>query len=360
MSPAETFSAPHRRFNPLSGAWTLVSPNRAKRPWSGQVEDIPKEVQHSYDANCYLCAGNTRVSGTVNPDYKGPYVFENDHAALTAPNGISQSSGPADPKDLFRGEVANGHCQVICYSEDHSLTMAEMEEEQIQQIITTWIKLHRGYEDSFQVVQLFENKGAINGCSNPHPHGQVWASDHIPTDIQVEHMNQRAYFSKNETPLLLDYVHQELSKQDRLVCVNKDWIALVPYWASWPFEILIAPRTHQAKMQHLSPKMQRTLAALLKRITVKYDNLFKTSFPYSMGWHQAPNKSTSNSAPSDEDAWLLHGHFYPPLLRSSTIKKFMVGYELLAEVQRDMTPEQAAEMLRSCSDIHYTQCSSHD
>lgn len=344
MSDETSNSNPHRRYNPLSNKWVLVSPHRGKRPWNGKVETSPPLVQASHDDDCYLCAGNTRASGAKNENYKDCFIFDNDFSALQK-NEISMP--PTDT--LFRSEVVSGECKVLCYSPHHSKTIPEMELDGIEKIIDAWCLLYTDLEKKYQWVQIFENKGEINGCSNPHPHGQVWASSHMPGEVEQETIQQSAYFSSHNKPLLLDYLEEEIEKKERIVCINDDWVVVVPYWASWPFETLLMPRAHVTHMNDLNKKQKQSLAKILRELTIRYDNLFNISFPYSMGWHCRPSDGLT------PEHWLMHAHFYPPLLRSATIQKFMVGYELLAETQRDITPEQAAEMLRNSSTIHYTQ-----
>lgn len=333
---------PHRRYNPLSDKWVLVSPQRNNRPWNGKIE-VPKTLPGaSHDEECYLCPGNTRTSGITNDQYTDCFIFDNDYPAIKP--GVS---GTLSSETLFQSQSVSGECKVICYSPDHSKTLPELELESIIKIINTWRSIYTELEEKYKWVQIFENKGEINGCSNPHPHGQIWASNHIPDEIDGEDKNQQAYFNKNNRPLLLDYVNEEIEKKDRIVCKNDEWVCLVPYWASWPFETMLLPRLPIGHMNDLNDDQIKSLAEILKNLTTRYDNLFKTSFPYSMGWHCRPPEEANS------EYWVMHGHFYPPLLRSATIQKFMVGYELLAETQRDITAEQAAEMLRKASDIHY-------
>lgn len=336
---------PHRRFNPLTNDWILVSPHRAKRPWQGQVEKTAGENRPAYDPGCYLCAGNERAGGKFNPDYKGTFVFTNDFSALLT----DTPEGGADESELFRAKSERGICKVICFSENHSLTIPEMEVEDIRKVVDVWCGQYEELVQSEFVnyVQIFENKGAIMGCSNPHPHGQIWSSSSIPVEPAKELNTQKDYFDKKGRTLLSDYLKAELDKKERLVAVNDHFVALVPYWAVWPFETMIVSRRPMQNILQLTDDERTALADIYKQLTVKYDNLFEVSFAYSAGLHQAPTDG------NDYPEWHLHMHFYPPLLRSATVKKFMVGYEMLASPQRDITAEQAARRLRELSDIHY-------
>ncbi|WP_108125597.1 UDP-glucose--hexose-1-phosphate uridylyltransferase [Saccharospirillum mangrovi] len=337
---------PHRRYNPLNDDWILVSPHRAKRPWQGQTEAASNAVLPSYDPQCYLCPGNTRVSGETNPAYSGTYVFENDFGALM-PDTPKASHPQTDP--LFRAEPETGVARVLCYSPDHSLTLPELPLPAIRALVDTWVDQLTELGQHYRWVQLFENKGTVMGCSQPHPHGQVWANQHLPSLPAHEDASQRRYTAEHRSPMLLDYARREAADGRRTLVQNEHWIAVVPYWASWPFESLVMPLTHRRHLDDLTDAEKDSLADLLKRLTSRYDNLFQTSFPYSMGWHGAPCGDT------ERDHWQVHAHFYPPLLRSATVRKFMVGYEMLAEAQRDLTPEQAAERLRAVSDRHYRE-----
>jgi len=336
---------PHRRYNPLTGQWILVSPHRAKRPWQGQVEALEEEVRNSYEADCFLCAGNTRVSGDINPDYQQTFVFANDHAALMSDTPAAPT--PADP--LFISQSARGEARVICFSPDHSKTLPEMAAEDIRAVIDEWDEQDRELGERYPWVQLFENKGAMMGCSQPHPHGQIWANSFLPNEIAREDENLRSYYAQHGSSLLVDYAQREAADGARTVVETQHWIAVVPYWAAWPFETLLLLKRHVLRIGELSSEERDDLATALKKLTSRYDNLFQCSFPYSMGWHGAPHIEGELSH------WQLHAHFYPPLLRSATVRKFMVGYEMLAESQRDLTAEQAAERLRAVSDIHYRE-----
>lgn len=336
---------PHRRFNPLTGQWVLVSPHRAKRPWQGQVEKAAPDDRPAHDPDCFLCAGNTRVNGEKNPDYQGTFVFTNDFAALMTDTPASPQS--EDP--LFQCESARGTSRVICFSPDHSKTLPELPVPAIRQVIDTWCEQVAELSKDYVWVQVFENKGAAMGCSNPHPHGQIWANSFIPNELAREEQTQKQWLTDKRTPMLLDYAQKEQQSGERIVVETEHWIAVVPYWAAWPFETLLLPKAHVRRLTELSDEQKQDLALALKQLTSRYDNLFQCSFPYSMGWHGAPFTE------DDMEYWQLHAHFYPPLLRSATVRKFMVGYEMLAETQRDLTPEQAAERLRAVSDIHYKE-----
>ncbi len=340
---------PHRRYNALTGEYVLVSPHRAKRPWQGQVEKTPQETRPQYEPTCYLCPGNTRMGGNVNPTYEHTYVFPNDFSAILPDTPEAEES--AHP--LLKLESVKGICKVICFSPRHDLTLPEMAVPDIRRVVDTWADLIIDLGRTYRWVQLFENKGAVMGCSMPHPHGQVWAGSALPNEPAKEERQQRDYFIEHHSPLLVDYAALEAEQQERLVVENEHWLAVVPYWAVWPFETLLLPRRHVLRLPDLNEAERDALAAILQRLLIKYDNLFETSFPYSMGWHGAP--TGPGAADEDNGHWQLHAHFYPPLLRSATVKKFMVGYEMLAEAQRDLTAEQAAERLRALPDVHYKQ-----
>ncbi|MCX9146082.1 UDP-glucose--hexose-1-phosphate uridylyltransferase [Erythrobacter sp. WG] len=332
---------PHRRFNPLTGGWVQVSPQRMGRPWQGEVSE-PDPPPPAYDPTCYLCPGNARVGGETNPAYEGVHVFDNDFPALLDEPGSAAGDDP-----LFRAEASGGVSRVICFSPDHGRSLPRLSPAQIRAVIDTWADQTAELGARFAHVQVFENKGAMMGCSNPHPHGQVWATAHVPQEPAAEDARQRAYLAEHGRAMLLDVAEREAAGE-RTLEVNADWLAIVPFWAAWPFETLLLPRFRVARMPDLAPTQRDSLAAILKALTTRYDNLFRTSFPYSMGWHGAP----FTDEPADH--WQLHAHFYPPLLRSASVRKFMVGYEMLAEPQRDLTPERAAEMLRGVSGIvHY-------
>ena len=333
---------PHRRFNPLTNEWVLVSPHRAKRPWQGQVEELNEEQKSAYDETCFLCAGNRRINGEINDNYQSTFVFPNDFAALKQDTPLIKTNDP-----LFKMATEQGESRVICFSPDHSKTLAELSIAEISKVVNTWQEQYAELGKDYNWVQVFENKGSAMGCSNPHPHGQIWAQQQLPSLVEKKNHAQQEYLKNQKSNLLQDYVDKELVSEERIVVVNKDWLVVVPYWAAWPFETLLLPRFPVQRMTELSRIQQLSLAETLQQITIKYDNLFNCSFPYSMGWHGAPFDGEQH------DAWTLHASFYPPLLRSATVRKFMVGYEMMAEAQRDLTPEQAAERLRALPDVHY-------
>lgn len=332
---------PHRRLNPLTGEWVLVSPHRMKRPWQGQVEKAPPDSRPAYDPTCYLCPGNGRSGGAQNPKYEQTFVFGNDFAALLPAAPPTASDNPL----LQTGHV-EGDCRVMCFSPRHDLTLPEMDVADVRTVIDVWANQTSELGQRYPWVQVFENKGAMMGCSNPHPHCQIWGVSTLPNEAKIEDENQRRYFAENGRLLLIDYVRLEEEKRARIVVENDDWLAVVPYWAAWPFEMMLLPRFAVQRLPDLTDSQRDTLAHILKQLLIRYDNLFETSFPYSMGWHGAPFLD-------DVAHWQLHAHFYPPLLRSATVKKFMVGYEMLGETQRDLTAEQAAARLSELPDVHY-------
>lgn len=338
---------PHRRLNPLTGEYVLVSPHRTKRPWQGRQERPAQEDRPPYDPTCYLCPGNTRASGEQNPNYTGTFVFTNDYAALLP--DVPDSPPPDNP--LLVAQAVRGTGRVLCFSPRHDLTLPLMPLEEIRRVVDLWAAQISELGARYRWVQVFENKTEMMGASNPHPHGQIWASDFLPNQIALEDRHQRAYYEKHGSPLLLDYARLEIERGERVVVANELWLAVVPYWAVWPFETLLMPRLHTLRLPDLDNAGRDSLADILKRLITKYDNLFEVPFPYSMGWHAAPNDG------GDNRHWQLHAHFYPPLLRSATVRKWMVGYEMLAEAQRDITPEQAADRLRAQSETHYRETS---
>jgi UDPglucose--hexose-1-phosphate uridylyltransferase len=336
---------PHRRFNALTGEFILISPHRTKRPWQGRQEGAARETRPAYDPKCYLCPGNDRAGGLKNPVYSTSYVFTNDFAAIL-PNGESST---ASDDGLLRSQPISGTCRVICFSPRHDWTLPEMPDDAVRGVVDVWAEQAEELGRDYRWVQVFENKGDIMGCSNPHPHGQIWASDFIPNEPAKEDRQQLAHFRQHGSQLLLDYLRIEVQQYERIVVENDDWVALIPYWATWPYEILLLPRRHVLRLPDLTDSERTSLAKILKWLLTRYDNLFEVSFPYSMGWHGAPSDA------GDFECWQLHAHFCPPLLRSATVKKFMVGYEMLAEAQRDLTPEHAAQTLRNQSEIHFKE-----
>jgi UDPglucose--hexose-1-phosphate uridylyltransferase len=336
---------PHRRLNALTGDWILVSPHRTKRPWKGKMETPPVEQRPIYDPACYLCPGNERAGGYRNPKYDSTFVFTNDFAALLPDTPLDLP----ETHPLMQADPERGTCRVICFSPRHDVTLPEMDLQDIRRVVDMWAEQAEELGQTYRWVQIFENKGSIMGCSAPHPHGQIWAGSALPNEPAKEKVRQKAYFEETGNVLLMDYIKLETEQQIRIVAENDRWMVVVPYWALWPFETLLLPKRHVLRLPDLTDDERDALADIMKRFLSKYDNLFQASFPYSMGWHAAPN---------DDDAyeyWQLHAHYYPPLLRSATVKKFMVGYEMLAEAQRDITAEQAAERLRNLPDVHYRQ-----
>lgn len=338
---------PHRRLNALTGEWLLVSPHRAKRPWQGQREAKPALERPAYDPKCYLCPGNTRANGEQNPPYTATYIFDNDFAALL-PDALA---GEWSAGELLQARAERGRCRVICFSPRHDRSLAEMSTAEIRPVVDVWADIYAelAAQPEIGYVQIFENKGEMMGCSNPHPHGQVWATEHVPMEPAKELAQQRAYHERTGGCLLCDYLAKELELNERIVCANDHFVALVPFWAVWPFETLVLPRRHAGALPALNGDERDALADLFRRVTVRYDNLFETSFPYSMGWHQAPTDGEAH------EEWHLHAHFYPPLLRDAEVKKFMVGFEMLGNPQRDITAETAAARLRALPDEHFRQ-----
>jgi UDPglucose--hexose-1-phosphate uridylyltransferase len=338
---------PHRRFNALNGSWVLVSPHRTQRPWQGQVERAAHGMQPAYDPDCYLCPGNARAGGVRNPAYTSTFVFDNDFAALLP-------ATPAEKWDrggLLIAEGAPGVCRVACFSPRHDLTVARMSLADLALVVDLWIAQHAELArlPNIRHVQIFENRGEMMGASNPHPHCQIWASSSIPGESAAEQREQTAWQAIRGSCLLCDYLALEEKSGERLVCQNESFAALVPFWAVWPFETMVISRRHLGGMDELDERERRDLADILKRITTRYDNVFEAPFPYSMGFHQRPSDGAAHPE------WHFHAHFFPPLLRSATIRKFMVGFELLGFPQRDLTAESAAERLRAMPEVHYLE-----
>lgn len=336
----------HLRYNPLRDSWVLVSAHRMKRPWAGQLEEASEDHTARHDPSNPLCPGSTRANGQINPDYDSTYVFDNDFPALQP-----DAPGPgSEQHPLFQSKAARGVCKVMCFHPWSDVTLPLMKRDEIVKVIDKWADLIEDLGSTYPWVQIFENKGAMMGCSNPHPHCQVWASNFLPNEPALSDRCQREHMKKHGEPLLLQYARQEADRQERVVVQSPDWLAVVPYWATWPFQTLLLPRRHVLRMTDLTAGEREGLADIMKRLLTKYDNLFETSFPYSMGWHGAPTGPHLKEAQSH---WQLHAHYYPPLLRSASVRKFMVGYEMLAQEQRDLTPEQAAERLRNLPEEHY-------
>jgi len=328
-------SDPHRRYNPLTREWVLVSPHRTDRPWQGQVEDTPPEQLPDYDPKCYLCPGNARAGGKHNPPYTSTFVFDNDFAALKPDTPAER----AELEGLLIAEAEPGICRVVCFSPRHNLTLANMDQPSVRTVVDTWVEqyFHLGTHPLINYVQIFENRGVMMGCSNPHPHCQIWSSHRLPNEVAKEQESLLAAGSC----LICEYARIETGAKLRIVDQNDAFLSIVPFWAIWPFELIVIPRRHMTALDELTLVERDALADILRLITARYDRLFKVSFPYSMGFHQRP----TDGAPHDE--WHMHLHFYPPLLRSATVRKFLVGYEMLAMPQRDITPESAAERLRA-------------
>ncbi len=337
----------HRRYNPLTGDWVLVSPHRTKRPWQGKVEKVNTTPRPQYDEKCYLCPGNERAGGMKNPDYEDVFVFQNDFSALVP----DIPSGSFIKGEFFKAISERGLCKVICFSPRHDLTIPQMDVKNIKKVVDLWCNEFKeiGGLDYINYVQIFENKGDIMGCSNPHPHGQIWGQVSVPDEPAKEMVMQKAYYDKNGTTLLGDYLKEELEAKERVLIENEHFVALVPFWAVWPYETMIVSKREVSDLLKLSDEERLALADIYKKLTIRYDNLFEVSFPYSAGLHQAPTDG------EEHPEWHLHMHFYPPLLRSATVKKFMVGYEMLANPQRDITAEQSAEKLRALPDTHYSE-----
>jgi UDPglucose--hexose-1-phosphate uridylyltransferase len=336
---------PHRRYNPLTGEWLLVSPHRAKRPWQGQVEKIREDKLPEYDPGCYLCPGNTRAGGVKNPDYKGTFVFINDFSSLKP----EIPAGRYKDGETFIAESERGLCKVVIFSPRHDLTLPEMDKGSIKKVIDVWQReyLEIGGLDYINYVQIFENKGGVMGCSNPHPHGQIWAQESIPAEPSKECYHLKKFYNTHRRSMLSVYLEKEMEKGERLVIENDRFVVVSPFWGIWPFETLIISKRHLQNIGVMSEEEKQSFAEILQRLTIIYDNLFEVSFPYSAGIHQSPTDG------KDHPEWHFHMHFYPPLLRSATIKKFMVGYEMLANPQRDITPEISTKRLRELPEVHY-------
>ena len=330
---------PHRRFNPLTGEWVLVSPHRTARPWQGQVEESGAATQPEYDPHCYLCPGNERAGGVRNPTYASTFVFDNDFAALKpdTPRYRYEDDG------LLIAETEPGVCRVVCFSPRHNLTIANMELADLRRVVDVWTAqfIELGAMPLINYVQIFENRGAMMGASNPHPHCQIWSNYAIPNEVAKETAAQESWRRSRGSCLLCDYTRREQASGERVVEENESFLTVVPFWAIWPFETMVLPKRHVTGLDGLSDVERDGLADILKRTTARYDRLFQVSFPYSAGFHQRPTDG------AEHEEWHLHAHFSPPLLRSATVRKFLVGYELLATPQRDLTAETAAERLRA-------------
>lgn len=338
-------SNPHTRLNILTGERVLVSPHRTKRPWQGKVEETAPDNRPEYEPKCYLCPGNKRADGETNPAYESSFVFNNDFAALLTDTPAAKYN----EDDLLVAENQKGICRVISFSPKHNLTLPQMSTNEIEAVVEVWQAEFNelAKNEWIKYIQIFENKGDIMGCSNPHPHGQIWATNDIPLEITKETERQKSYFAAHGESLLSAYLRLELKKQERILFENDHFVVLVPFWAVWPYETMIVSKRHITSIKFFTAAEKKSLADAIQRLTIKYDNLFETSFPYSAGMHQAPVNS------GDSAEWHWHMHFYPPLLRSATVKKFMVGYEMLANPQRDITPEFAANKLRELPTVHY-------
>jgi len=342
----ETDQFPHRRWNPLRQSWVLVSPHRAQRPWQGEVGRQAAPSGNAYDPQCYLCPGNQRAGGAANPAYEGVFSFVNDYAALL-PDSPSLTESTASP--LLVAEPARGLCKVLCFHPNHSLTLAHMTRAEILRVVDAWMQEYKELADLdwMEYVQIFENRGAMMGASNPHPHCQIWATGFVPDEPAAETQAQREHLAHTGRCLLCDYLAAESAAQERVIFQNEHFAALVPWWATWPFEVLVVSRRHLGALPELNLGEREGLADVLKRLTTRFDNLFQTSFPYTMGFHQLPTDKR------EHPEWHFHAHFYPPLLRSATVRKFMVGFEMLGMPQRDITPEAAAQRLRACPEEHF-------
>ena len=341
----------HRRLNPLTREWVLVSPHRTKRPWQGQEDKPAPDGSPEYDSCCYLCPGNARANGSLNPDYKEVYAFENDFAALL-PNSLE---GNVYIDDVLVAQSERGTCRVVCFSPRHNITLPQLPLLAVKSVVDVWTTQFKELSEQYYYVQIFENKGASMGCSNPHPHCQIWASQHLPQELAKEEQSLQQYAAQHTAPgqcscLLCQVLLTELRIRQRIVCENEFFVAIVPFWAVWPFETLLLSRAHLPSLLEMGEEEKLGLADILRQVTIRYDNIFNTSFPYSMGLHQAPAVYSPQ-----RDVWHFHIHFYPPLLRSATVRKFMVGYEMLATPGRDISPESSAALLREASSVHYLE-----
>ena len=336
---------PHRRWNPLRQTWVMVSPHRTQRPWQGEVGQKALPTGESYDSQCYLCPGNKRAGGEENPKYEGVFSFVNDYAALLP----EEQTAPEAASPLLTAEPIRGLCRVLCFHPDHSLTLARMHPPEIRAVVDAWSKEYEelGGLDWINYVQIFENRGAMMGCSNPHPHGQIWSTGFVPEEPAAETKAQQEHLAKTGCCLLCDYLATEQQSGERIVFENEHFAALVPWWAVWPFEVLLLSKRHLGALPELNSAERDGLADALRRLATRYDNLFETSFPYTAGFHQTPTDGAKHPE------WHFHAHFYPPLLRSATVRKFMVGFEMLGMPQRDITAEIAADRLRACSEVHF-------
>jgi len=345
MNLEKLLSTPHKRFNPLLREWVLVSPQRTERPWQGKMERLPAASAVTYDANCYLCPGNKRAGGKQTPQYSGTYIFENDFPALLS----EAESLNYDDQGLLVAQTDRGLCRVLCFSPRHDLTIPRMTPHELRAVVDAWAEQSSELAKIAWVrhVQIFENRGELMGASNPHPHCQIWANGTVPNLPSREAESLLSYRAEKHSCLLCDYLQLELQRGERIVCQNDGFAVLVPFWAVWPFETLVLSKRHVASLDQLKSNERDLLGDILRCITIRYENLFETAFPYSMGFHQRPTDG------EPLEAWHVHAHYFPPLLRSATVRKFMVGYELLASPQRDLTPESAAARLLAVGETHY-------
>jgi UDPglucose--hexose-1-phosphate uridylyltransferase len=340
---------PHRRYNPLRREWVLVSPHRTARPWQGEVSAASGFSAVHYDPDCYLCPGNRRAGGAITPGYESVYIFDNDFAALLPNPGPDGPENLAGQDPLLVAEPERGRCRVVCFHPDHSLTLARMDRASLRRVVDAWTEEYRLLGEEFGYVQIFENRGALMGASNPHPHGQIWATEHVPDEPAAETLALEEYRRTQGACLLCDYTRREQTERARVVCENDSFLAVVPWWAIWPFETLVLAKRHVRSLLDFGEAERDGLADILKQLTTRYDNLFQTSFPYTMGFHQAPCDGHAH------EEWHFHAHFYPPLLRSATVRKYMVGFEMLGMPQRDITPESAAERLKAVAEKHFLE-----